>query len=281
VQRVRRKFEQKQILMAQAEIRETRTRRQTRRPDYVYNDVESGEVGYLLQVRINLVADLILLCKDDIDEYKFEDENENDDDDAFDHDDFLNFRPETRGKRRAAGIPPQRRSSRVARGKRSSPDFSAHEWRGERRSSRLGAPEDIQPDHPPKRARTEESTASSGSVGLPGPEVAPPDGEQKVQNQGAAAMKSNEIPMEQVNGKKKSKFWYYAVEPVAGPAQPSILGSKILTTTNGDRHNNTSNGWSSLGPEVDDGMDVDRCMDEPPPSFATEQAQRPLLSGGD
>jgi hypothetical protein len=35
------------------------------------------------------------------------------------------------------------------------------------------------------------------------------------------------------------------------------------------------------GPEVDDGMDVDRCMDEPPPSFATEQAQRPLLSGGD
>lgn len=45
VHRVRRKIEQKHILMAQAEIRETRTRRQTRRPDYVYNDVESDEVG--------------------------------------------------------------------------------------------------------------------------------------------------------------------------------------------------------------------------------------------
>lgn len=32
--------------MAQAEIRETRTRRQTRRPDYVYGDVESGEASH-------------------------------------------------------------------------------------------------------------------------------------------------------------------------------------------------------------------------------------------
>jgi len=261
VQRVRRKFEQKQILLAQAEIRETRTRRQTRRPDYVYNDVESGE--------------------DDADEYKFEDENENDDDDAFDHDDFLNFRPETRGRRRAAGIPPQRRSTRVTRGKRSSPEISGHEWRGERRSSRLGASEDMQLDRPSKRARTEESTTSSGSMGLPGPEAAPSESEQTVQNQGAAAVKGNEIPMEQVNGKKKSKFWYYAVEPIAGPARSSMLGSQILATTNGNGHNNTSNGWSPLDPEANDRMDVDRCMGESPPSFATEQAQHPLLSGGD
>ncbi|KAF8560030.1 hypothetical protein OG21DRAFT_1479883 [Imleria badia] len=261
VQRARRKIEQKQILMAQAEIRETRTRRQTRRPDYVYNDVESGE--------------------EDADEYKFEDENENDDDDAFGYEDFLNFRPETRGRRRAAGIPPQRRSTRVTKGKRGSPDFSSHEWRGERRSSRLGAPEDIQLDRPSKRARTEESTTSSGSMGLPGSEVVPPVGEQKIKNQGVTAMKPNEIPVEKVNGKKKSKFWYYAVEPIAGPARSSILGSKILTTAHGNGVNNPSNGWSPLGPDADDGMDVDRCVDEPPPSLVTEQAQHALLSVGD
>ncbi|KAH0838016.1 hypothetical protein J3R83DRAFT_6256 [Lanmaoa asiatica] len=246
VQRVRRKIEQKQILIAQAEIRETRTRRQTRRPDYVYNDVESGE--------------------DDADEYRFEDEN--DDDDAFDHDDSLHFRPETRGRRRVAVIPPQRRSTRVTRGKRGSPDSSVQEWRGERRSSRLGASEEMQLDRPPKRARTEESTTSSGSVRLPSPEVAPPEGEQKVKNEGAAAIKPNEIPMEQVNGKKKSKFWYYAVEPVAGPAR---FGSKILATTNGNGHN-SSNGWPS-GPEANDGMDVDQCVDEPPPSFTEHLLQ--------
>ena len=261
--------------MAQAEIRETRTRRQTRRPDYVYNDVESGEVGYLLQIHINLIADLISPCKDDTDEYKFDDEN--DDDDAFDHDDFLNPRPETRGRRRAAGIPPQRRSTRVTRAKRGSPDSSVHEWRGERRSARLGAPEDMQLDRPQKRARTEESMTSCGSVGFPGSEVAPPEGEQKVRNQGTATMKPNKVPVEQANGKKKSKFWYYAVEPIAGPPRTSILGSKILTT-NG---NGLDNGWSPLGPDAVGGMNVDRCVDEPPPSFVTEQPHRALLSGGD
>ena len=139
----------------------------------------------------------------------------------------------------------------------------------------------MQLDRPQKRARTEESTTSSGSVGLPGPEAAPPEGEQTVKNQGAAAVKGNEIPMEQVNGKKKSKFWYYAVEPVPGPARSSILGSQILTTTNGNGHNSTSNGWSPPGPESNDGMDVDRCVDGPPSPFATEQAQHPLLSSGD
>lgn len=264
--------------MAQAEIRETRTRRQTRRPDYVYNDVESGEVGHLLWDHINIVADLILLYKDDTDEYKLEDEN--DEDDAFDRDDFLNPRPETRGRRRAAAMPPQRRSTRVARGKRSSPDFPAQEWRGERRSSRLGASEDMQLDRAPKRARTEDSTTSSGSAGFPGSEGTAAESDQKVKNQSAAAIKPNEIPMEQPNGKKKSKFWYYAVEPIAGPTRSSMLGSKFLATTNGNGQNNTSNGWLPLGSEPNGGTDVDRCADEPPPSFA-EQAQHSLLSGGD
>lgn len=198
-------------------------------------------------------------------------EDENDEDDAFD--DFLNPRPETRSRRRAAGIVPQRRSTRVTRGKRGSPDLPVQEWRGERRSSRLGASEDIQLDRPPKRARTEESTTSFGSVGLPGSEVDGAESEQKSKNQSSAAMKPSEIPVEQAGGKKKSKFWYYAVEPIAGPARTSMLGGKILAPTNG--HNNTSNGWFSPGAETSDGMDVDGCADEPPAPFA-EQTQHPL-----
>ena len=43
VQRVRKKIEQKRMLIAQAEVRQTRTRRQTQKPDYVYsnNDFDS------------------------------------------------------------------------------------------------------------------------------------------------------------------------------------------------------------------------------------------------
>lgn len=118
-------------------------------------------------------------------------------------------------------------------------------------------------------------------MGLPGSEVVPPEGEQKIKNQGAAAMKPSEIPMEQVNGKKKSKFWYYAVEPIAGPARSPTLGSKILTTANGNGLSNIRNGWLPLGPDANDGMDVDKCMNGSPPSFVTEQVQHPLLSGGD
>ncbi|KAF8506753.1 hypothetical protein F5888DRAFT_1644995 [Russula emetica] len=47
VQRARRKAEQRNLLLAQAEIRQTRTRRQTHRPDYVYYDAESSDVCLL------------------------------------------------------------------------------------------------------------------------------------------------------------------------------------------------------------------------------------------
>ena len=38
VHKVRKKIEQRRMLLAQAEVRQTRTRRQTQKPDYVYND---------------------------------------------------------------------------------------------------------------------------------------------------------------------------------------------------------------------------------------------------
>ncbi|KAF8846030.1 hypothetical protein BDN67DRAFT_918061 [Paxillus ammoniavirescens] len=248
VQRVRRKIEQKQILMAQAEIRETRTRRQTRRPDYVYNDMESGE--------------------EDVDEYKFEEEN--DDDDAFDQEDFLDLHSETRARRRASGVPPQRRSTRATRGKRASPDLLAHEWKGERRSTRLGAPEDMQLDRPSKRARTEESTTSSGSAGWLSSAPVPPNGDSKPKTNRAAAIKPNEIVVEQVKGKKKSKFWFYAVEPIPTPAgvgAASAPDSTISATANGHGHNGdtgpsgTVNGGTSSTHGAIQGMEIDRRME--------------------
>ncbi|KAA1467992.1 hypothetical protein DENSPDRAFT_833170 [Dentipellis sp. KUC8613] len=48
VQKLRKKIEQRAILLAQAEIRQTRTRRQTRRPDYVYFDGGESDVSLLL-----------------------------------------------------------------------------------------------------------------------------------------------------------------------------------------------------------------------------------------
>ncbi|KAL4070622.1 hypothetical protein J3A83DRAFT_4358752 [Scleroderma citrinum] len=224
VQRVRRKIEQRQILIAQAEIRETRTRRQTRRPDYVYNDMESSE--------------------EDADEYNFE---EDDDEDAFGHNGSSHFRTDRRSSR-ISGPQIQRRSTRVTKGKRPSPEFSAHEWKGERRSSRLGAPEDIQLDRPSKRARTEESTASSGSAGRNVSPQSTSNGNPKPKTNGAAAVKPNEVAVEQVGRKKKSKFWFYAVESNS-LERLATSGSTTLDAPNGHNCDGTSgfpgnsNGW--------------------------------------
>lgn len=250
VQRVRRKIEQRQVLMAQAEIRETRTRRQTRRPDYVYNDMESGE--------------------DDADEYTLEEE---DDDDEFERtNDFDSH--EKRATRRATGLQVQRRSTRVTRGKRPSPEIPAYEWRGERRSSRLGASEDTHVDRPPKRARTEESRSSPGST--VGNVLAPSstDGSSKPKTNGAAAVKPTEIAVEQVGGKKKSKFWFYAVEPIHLPTangRTAAGDSAASTATNGHHHDGDTgppvpnDGQFAVESEHGEDMDLDSHIDNDPP----------------
>ncbi|KAH7930423.1 hypothetical protein BV22DRAFT_1191253 [Leucogyrophana mollusca] len=251
VQKVRRKIEQRQILMAQVEIRETRTRRQTRRPDYVYNDVDSDQ--------------------DDADEYKFEEDNDYGDDEQFAEDDFLNFRDRPNGRRAPATA--QRRSSRATKGKRPSPDLAAYEWRGERRSSRLGAPED---DPPRKRARTEESTTSSTSLGWASSSAAPVASSNgngtKPKVNGAAAVKPTEIAVEQVGGKKKSKFWFYAVEPIPGPpglGAGAAHGDMVPSVANGHPQNGDAGG--DAGPSGNGHMmAVDRSMEgslSPAPSI--------------
>ncbi|KAG2156646.1 uncharacterized protein EDB93DRAFT_1127686 [Suillus bovinus] len=213
VQRARKKIEQRQILMAQAEIRQTRTRRQTRRPDYVYHDAESGE--------------------DDADEYQFEEDNDYDDE-PFAEDNFGSSR--SHGRRQPA-VTAQRRSTRATKTKRLSPDLSAFEWKGERRSARLGPSEETIVERPSKRARTEESTMSSTSTGWP--PVLPAEnsnGVSKAKANGAAAVKPTEIAVEQLGGKKKSKFWFYAVEPISAPSDVLPPDGSGSTSLNGHEH---------------------------------------------
>jgi hypothetical protein len=128
---------------------------------------------------------------------------------------------------RTAAVDPPRRSTRSAvlnaHGKREASD-SWSQWRGERRSSRLGAPPETQLDPLPKRARTEESTVSSTSAGAPSVGASGTsygeDGGMKIKTREAAAVKSTEVALEQVEGKKRGKYWFYARyrEPPSGGA---------------------------------------------------------------
>ncbi|KAG1795775.1 uncharacterized protein HD556DRAFT_1364090 [Suillus plorans] len=240
VQRARKKIEQRQILMAQAEIRQTRTRRQTRRPDYVYHDADSGE--------------------DDADEYQFEEDNDYDDE-PFAEDNFGSSR--SHGRRQPAATA-QRRSTRATKTKRPSPDLSAFEWKGERRSARLGPSEETPVERPSKRARTEESTMSSTSVGWP--PVLPAEnsnGVSKAKANGAAAVKPTEIAVEQLGGKKKSKFWFYAVEPISAPSDVLPPGGSGSTSLNGYEYSGdtgrsgTSSNTSLPTHGKGDAMDID------------------------
>ncbi|KAG6814107.1 hypothetical protein H0H92_002102 [Tricholoma furcatifolium] len=180
----------------------------------------------------------------DADEYTYQEEVQ--DDEEFDEEDFLNFRDAASAshKRRVAvPVGERRRSTRTSasakindNGKRESSADSWSHWRGERRSSRL-APE-ANFDHPPeKRARTEDSTMSANSAEATSASTsgAPQNG-LRLKNSGAAALKPNEVALEQIAGKKKSKFWVYAVEPAPDPPQAMedvILDGPATTQTNG------------------------------------------------
>jgi len=232
VQRVRRKIEQRKALYAQAEVRQTRTRRQTRKPDYVYsNDVDS---------------------EDDADEYTYQEEAH--DEDEFDEDDFLNFGNESsNGSRKLRAVREgQRRSTRTtvmnANGKRESSTDSRDQWRGERRSSRLGAPIETQLDieYPHKRARTEESTVSVNSAETPPTTTNGTANGLKIKVSGAAALKPTEIALESIAGKKRSKFWVYAVEPIPGavplPTNTAPESEIHGRASPGDKPNGNGNG---------------------------------------
>ncbi|KAF9074803.1 hypothetical protein BDP27DRAFT_1315996 [Rhodocollybia butyracea] len=202
VAKVRRKIEQHKLLMAQAELRQTRTRRQAQRPNYVDQVAADSE--------------------DDGDEYN----NQEDEGYEEDYTDFVeDYGLRRSSRRKPAEVIGQRRSTRTgvvnANGKREA-EAKWETWRGERRSTRLGAPVETQLDFPPppKRARTDDSALSTTSSEA-GPSNTSNDHPLKLKKTSAAALKPNEFPLEQVAGRKKSKYWIYAVEPIAGAAPPA------------------------------------------------------------
>ncbi|KAF7981102.1 hypothetical protein HWV62_34811 [Athelia sp. TMB] len=225
VAKVRRKLEQRALLQAQAEVRTTRTRRQTRKPDYVYNDFanseDEGEGG---------------------DEYAFQEDE--DYDEPMEQDEF--------GQRpgRVAG----RRSARNASGRPNEAD-NWSQWRGERRSSRLGAPPEMQLDEQPptKRARTEESTASASSdFGQSSGSVRGDSISSTAIKHSAAAIKPGEIPLERVQGKKGSKFWFYAVEPIPGQTGAPAANGASASEANGHSNNGHAANGHVGPPDKDD-----------------------------
>jgi hypothetical protein len=208
--------------------------------------------------------------QDDGDEYTFQ-EDEEDYDDQFEEDDFLNFRtdrPNGSSSRLASGSTGRRRSTRTsalnANGKRDAPDEWS-QWRGERRSTRLGAPPDTQLDVVPgKRARTEESTISTNSAVSSGPSHAGSNGIIKAKVSGAAAVKPTETAVEQIAGKKKSKFWFYAVEPIpgSGPAVGSSTSSLSNDVgMNGHKRNGDGGANGQHIGRYDSSMDYDQSLD--------------------
>ncbi len=92
-----------------------------------------------------------------------------------------------------------------------------------------------------KRARTEDSQTSAQSSDAPvGDNVGVANGV-RVKTTGAAALKPSEVAMEQVAGKKKSKFWVYAVEPASEqerPPSPTSEGIIDLPAANGHPYQN-------------------------------------------
>ena len=150
-------------------------------------------------------------------------------------------------RRRLVSAGDRRRSSRTAaktniNGKRESSSDSWSNWRVERRSTRLGGLDaQLDLDPPPKRARTVDSTVTTNSADIPPVAVSNGTGDGlKIKPSGAAALKPTEVALEQIAGKKRSKFWVYAVEPIpqpesnsAEPMEEDLPDGIVSTGTNG------------------------------------------------
>lgn len=169
-------------------------------------------------------ADQLFLEQDEGgDDYKFQEDEDRDEE--YEQDSQNGGNGSKRGRNGLSRG--TRRSTRNANGKREGSSDSAM-WRGERRSSRLAGPEIPVDDEPArKRARTEESQSSSQSNDLSAGLM---DGT-NVKKTGAAALKPTEVVMDQVAGKKKSKFWVYAVEPAS---EPELNQAPSPESTDGD-----------------------------------------------
>jgi len=238
ISRVQKKMLQKQLAAAQVaemSMKGPRTRRSLRKPDYVYFNGEDEE---------------------EEEEEEFVDDNYDDrmDDEAdFINDDPMSDEEEDEGgfgrrrPRRAAAIAgtERRRSTRTTVTNGHSNRNSNTEWRGERRSSRLGTTGDLWIDQPPlKRARI-------GGSATPSLHEEIMDLDPQPESSKATALRPNEVALPVIAGKKKSKFWFYAVEPIPDVAQGaedplSMAGPSRTVNGNGEIMNDSSSGDMSV-----------------------------------
>jgi hypothetical protein len=169
----------------------------------------------------------IILSQNEKDgEYKYQENNISADEDT----DFMNSRSDTAsagaGNRRALSDVGRRRSTRSAAINTSKHAAAEADlwsgWRGERRSTRLGAPPEAQLDGPPsKRARTEDTLSVKSGVSdkvIDSPVTSPVERPLQMKHSDAAVVKPAEVAVDQITGRKKSRFWYYAVEPIPSPS---------------------------------------------------------------
>ncbi|QRV83316.1 hypothetical protein RhiJN_11332 [Ceratobasidium sp. AG-Ba] len=220
LERARKRLEKRNMMIAQAELRTTRTRRQAKRPDYVYNPDD---------------------FEDDYDENNGEvsDEEFNEESSRTTPDEEMaDYAPEddTEGARRRStrhavkrarepAKPAGRRSARIA-------EYAADTY------STTSGDDDAESQRIMKRQRT--ATASPLAVDRLSLEQ---DKDSKI--------KPTEVAVESVGGRKRSKFWFYAVEsPNGGTGSASLEpGTSVASgSVNGEetaQQNGNSNG--SLG----------------------------------
>ncbi|CAE6463851.1 unnamed protein product [Rhizoctonia solani] len=209
LERVRKRTEKRNMMIAQAELRTTRTRRQTKRPDYVYDaddfeDDYAEENGERSDEEFNGEAESSHTTPDeDMNDYMPDDEENG------------RLRRSTRNAskrpRQVEARPTGRRSARLA----------AND--ADNSSTRSGDDDvdvDITNGKVIKRARTE--TASPLHVdrlSLEGDE---------------SKSKSAYIKLEPAPGKKVSKFWFYAIEsPNGGAGSASVDQESTKSSRNG------------------------------------------------
>lgn len=124
------------------------------------------------------------------------------------------------------------------------------EWRGERRSSRLGnaPPIAFDDDDLPPSAKRAKSSLGGSSV--------PPDDLPVGSGSGAGPSTTPIVDAAPLVGKKKSKFWYYTVEPIPGaPAGNADAGSSsdlssISSSATGPSRVSNGHGSDINGPAV-------------------------------
>ncbi|KAG8685758.1 hypothetical protein FRC09_014550, partial [Ceratobasidium sp. 395] len=207
LERARKKAEKRNMMIAQAELRTTRTRRQAKRPDYVYNaddfeDDYDENNGDLSDEEFNGGSSRTT-PDEEMADFVLEDDTEG------------APRRSTRnaGKRSRtaeSAKPTGRRSARLA------------ENAADNRSTTSGDDDlDISAGKVVKRART--ATASPLAVDR-----------LSLEHETDSKIKPSEIAVESVAGRKRSKFWFYAVEsPNGGAGSASLEPEPVKGKQNG------------------------------------------------